>query len=149
MSFCLPHPGRCQQCAEEEDELCSAVWPPCQNISQPPCQRPGLPAAGFSCTSQQRPHWDQHHRQVLPHPISPFIWSLQLGLLDRLSHQGHHGDVQVNRWHACYKSFQHLVFGAASILVHYLLTHCNWLKPAYSNLISELVLILNVLLISH
>lgn len=101
--FYLPLQGGCKQCVEEEDELCPAVWPPSQNIPQPTCQCPSLLTAGFSSTSQQCSDWHQHHRQILTHPLSPFVWRFQPGLLDCLSHQGHHGDVQVNKWHVSYK----------------------------------------------
>uniref|UniRef100_A0A8C5CW70 Gamma-aminobutyric acid type A receptor subunit alpha6 n=1 Tax=Gadus morhua TaxID=8049 RepID=A0A8C5CW70_GADMO len=67
---------------------------PAKTYPNPPVNAQAFLQQGLRRARQQRAHWHQHHRQVLAHPLPAVVRRLQPGLLDRLSHQGHHGDVQ-------------------------------------------------------
>lgn len=91
----LPARGGRRQLPEEEDEL-GGPWrgPSTCGAAQ------AHPRARFRATAPRRPAYQravghQYNRQVRTHPLPLVLRRFQPGLLDRLSHQGHHGTLQV------------------------------------------------------
>lgn len=80
-------PGPCW-CPKETNEL---GRPPGASGTEVRPAAARLSAARLGHAGQQHAGRHQHYRQVLSHSFPSLVWRLQPRLLDRISHQRHHG----------------------------------------------------------